>query len=267
MPVLIRGGGAPDKSKGLTATAATILAGKTALVGGQVVVGTLKLPTLREQTVGSIVKAEVGGVLRNFIVVHQGKPSSIYSRTFDNSTILLMEEIYETHQWHTSNINSYSASTIHSYLNSTFLNLCAPVIKNNVKQVRIPYRAGYGADTTVTSGESGLACKIWLPSGYEVGFTTADSQYFAEDGAKFNFFFSGTEADANTKRIGYLNGSATRWWLRSPCCGSGYSYTRAWNVFTSGIESHTDCSNSYGIRPAFTLPGTMIVLPDGTLVG
>ena len=33
--------------------------------------------------VGSVVKIKVNGTLRNFIVVHQGKPSSIYDASCD----------------------------------------------------------------------------------------------------------------------------------------------------------------------------------------
>lgn len=220
---------------------------------------------LSELAVGTKVTAEVNSIKRNFIVVHQGRPSSIYSSTFDNSTILMLEDIHENRQWHSSNINSYSASTIHSYLNSTFLNLCAPVIKNNVKQVKIPYRAGEGYGTSIMSGESGLAAKIWLPSGYEVGFTTSDSRYFPADGAKFSFFLSGNASDAQNKRLAYLNGSAVDWWLRSPWCNSSSGSTIAWVVSFGGSYNEINCSNTYGIRPALALPSTLFVSENGDL--
>ena len=76
--------------------------------------------TIGTKAVGSIVKLTVGGTLRNFIIVHQGKPSSMYDESC-NGTWLLMKDVYETRQWHSSNVNDYANSTIHSYLNSTFL--------------------------------------------------------------------------------------------------------------------------------------------------
>lgn len=44
MPVFVKNSGGPDKSKGLTATAADIARGKTALVSGEVVTGTNEIP-------------------------------------------------------------------------------------------------------------------------------------------------------------------------------------------------------------------------------
>lgn len=41
-----------------------------------------------------------------------------------------MKDIYENRQWHSSNTNDYANSTIHSYLNSTFLNL----FESNIKE-------------------------------------------------------------------------------------------------------------------------------------
>ena len=94
---------------------------------------------LSAKGIGSVVKIKVNGTLRNFIVVHQGKPSSIYDASCDG-TWLLMEDIYETRQWHSSNVNDYANSTIHSYLNSTFLNLIDANIRAQIKQAKIPYR-------------------------------------------------------------------------------------------------------------------------------
>jgi len=47
---------------------------------------------LGNKPVGSIVKIKVNSTLRNFIVVHQGKPSSLYDASCDG-TWLLMEDI------------------------------------------------------------------------------------------------------------------------------------------------------------------------------
>ena len=78
--------------------------------------------TLSSKAIGSTIKLKVNGSARNFIVVHQGKPSSVYDDSC-NGTWLLMQDIYENRAWHSSNTNDYANSTIHSYLNSTFLNL------------------------------------------------------------------------------------------------------------------------------------------------
>ena len=126
--------------------------------------------TLGSKAVGSTIKLKVNGSARNFIVVHQGKPSSVYDDSCAG-TWLLMKDIYERRQWDSSNTNDYANSTIHSYLNSTFLNLVESSVKNAIKQVKIPYRKGHGTSKTVTSGSNGLSAKIFLLSATETSFS------------------------------------------------------------------------------------------------
>ena len=219
---------------------------------------------LGTKAVGSTVKLDVNGTAREFLIVHQGKPSSIYDNSCDG-TWLLMKDCYESRQWHSSNNNDYENSTIDSYLNSTFLNLFDANIRNAIKQVKIPYRKGAGYSTTVTSGASGLSVKIFLLSGYEVGWTTSDSSYFPADGAKLDYFLSGNGSSAQSKRVANLNGSATFWWLRSPYCFSNFGSARAFGVGSNGGWVYGHCSNSYGIRPALILPSSLLVSDDGSI--
>ena len=214
---------------------------------------------LSAKGVGSVVKIKVNGTLRNFIVVHQGKPSSIYDASCDG-TWLLMEDIYETRQWHSSNVNDYANSTIHSYLNSTFLNLIDANIRAQIKQAKIPYRPGSGTSQSVNSGANGLSAKIFLLSDREVGYTQSNvNQYIVNDGAKLSYFQDG---NGTTEKIAKLNGSATRWWLRSP--GTGGS-THAWYVVSNGGASGYYCTDTYGVRPALILPSTLLVSDDGSV--
>ena len=219
---------------------------------------------LGTKAVGSTVKLNVSGTAREFLIVHQGKPSSIYDNSCDG-TWLLMKDCYESRQWHSSNNNDYENSTIDSYLNSTFLNLFDANIRNAIKQVKIPYRKGAGYSTTVTSGANGLSVKIFLLSGYEVGWTTSDSSYFPADGAKLAYFQSGNGSAAQSKRVANLNGSATNWWLRSPCCDSGRGSRFAFIVGSGGDWISHGCSVSLGIRPALILPSSLLVSDDGSI--
>ena len=55
--------------------------------------------TLSSKAIGSTIKLKVNGSARNFIVVHQGKPSSVYDDSC-NGTWLLMQDIYENRACH-----------------------------------------------------------------------------------------------------------------------------------------------------------------------
>lgn len=215
--------------------------------------------TLSSKAIGSTIKLKVNGSARNFIVVHQGKPSSVYDDSC-NGTWLLMQDIYENRVWHSSNANDYANSTIHSYLNSTFLNLFESNIKNAIKQVKLPYRKGSGTSTTVTSGSNGLSAKIFLLSATETSF---DFGYMPSgEGAELAYFKGCADNSSDSKRVAYLNGSAAYWWLRSPDCSNSYN---ALCVSSSGDWYGSYCSSSGGIRPALILPSTLLVSDDGTV--
>ena len=216
--------------------------------------------TLSSKAIGSTIKLKVNGSAKDFIVVHQGKPSSVYDDSC-NGTWLLMKDIYENRQWHSSNTNDYANSTIHSYLNSTFLNLFESNIKNAIKQVKLPYRKGSGTSTTVTSGSNGLSAKIFLLSATETSFNFSTMP--SGEGAELAYFKGCADNSSDSKRVAYLNGSAARWWLRSPYC-YGNSYYALY-VSSYGDWYNYDCSNSSGIRPALILPSTLLVSDDGTV--
>ena len=225
----------------------------------------VKPKTVGGLDVGESVFLNVDGKRMEFIVVNQGNPdTSIYDDSC-NGTWLLMKDIYEKRQWHSSNVNDYANSTIHSYLNSTYLNLFDANIRDAIKQVKIPYRKGGGSGGTDQIGANGLSCKVFLLSGQEVGITSYNSPSQVE-GAKLSYFESGTGSSALNKRIAYLNGSAAEWWLRSPdAANTDY----VWYVDTYG---YNDCDlgfavRSRGIRPALVLPSTVTVDNDRNVGG
>ena len=208
--------------------------------------------------IGQTIKLNVNGTPWDWLVVHQGLPSSIYDSSCDG-TWLLLKDIYEKRKWHSSKVNKLESSEIHSYLNGDFLNLFDSNIKGTIKQVKIPYRKNGGSDGTDQIGANGLSCKIFLLSGYEVGWTSSDNKYFPPDGAKLSYFDSGAGTYNKNKRIATLTGSADYWWLRSPITN------RTDNVLyvsSKGLDSITNASNSRGIRPAIILPSGIIVTDD-----
>lgn len=215
-------------------------------------------------TVGSSVFMNVNGVRKEFLVVHQGLPSSWVDKkseytddddtthSYDsscNGTWLLMKDIYENRQWG-SNQSQYSSSDIHSYLNNTFINLLDSKIRNIVKQVKIPFRPSYSS-SEVRSGSNGLSTKIFLLSAYEVG-VSIDKSYVLQDGTTLRFF----SGKGNAGRIAYLDGVASPWFLRSLYSNGAYTVCAIW---TSGSGYAEGLVNSHGIRPAFILPSNALV--------
>lgn len=224
------------------------------------IVPTLKAPSTgilaSTLPVGSTAKLMEGGTAVEYLVVNQGKPSG--SSLYDNScdgTWLLRKDIHSNRPWHTSNVNKYESSAINTWLNGEFFNALGSAEQAAIKQVKIPYRKNGGSGGTDQSGANGLPAKIFLLSGYEVGWTTSDDSDFPVDGAKLDYFTSGTTTSANNKRIAYLSGTDTIWWLRSPSTDNA---GRVRFVRSDGDYGDYAASDSDGIRPALILPKTAV---------
>lgn len=213
---------------------------------------------LSTKAIGSIVKIKVNGAAKDFIIVHQGLPSSAYDASC-NGVWVVMKDIYTTMKWDGSN-NDYKNSDVHSYLNGTFYNLIDSDIRNAIKQVKIPYQNGTGSGGSLATGSNGLSTKVFLLSGYEVGWTTSDNGYFPKDGVRLAYF--GNSSGGNSKRVAYNGSSAAEWWLRSPYTGNGNG---VWTVKSDGSSGIWSYNGTYGVRPAFILPSTLVVSDDGTV--
>lgn len=208
---------------------------------------------LGDMAVGSTVKIKVNGTVKDFIIVHQGKPSSIYDDSCDGTWVLL-KDVYTTRTFGSRN-NSYKDSSIHSYLNSTFYDLIDSDIRAVIKQVKIPYWYGTGRDGSLATGSNGLSTKVFLLSCYEIG--ARNGYGIPNDGAELDYFKSGD-------RVAYGSGGATTWWQRSPQTRNTYN---VWFVNSAGSSNVNNYGDSNGVRPAFVLPSLLVVFNDGTVTG
>lgn len=244
------GGTAYEVSGGkcnVNGTAYSIKSGKTKIGGTGYDINFSNEILASELSVGSTVKLMENGKLVEYLVVNNGKPSgsSLYDDSCDG-TWLLRKDLYVSRQWHSSNVNNYASSTIHTYLNGTFLGLLGSIERSAIKQVKIPYGK---SDGSVLSGTSGLSTKIFLLSSFEAGWTSGQVTETPIEGACLSYF-SGT-AGADTKRIAYLNGTATSWWLRTPWVRSTQYVWRT--IAGTGNCTPNEASKSFGIRPALIL--------------
>ncbi|WP_317335943.1 DUF6273 domain-containing protein [Dysosmobacter welbionis] len=217
--------------------------------------------TLGSVAVGSIVKIDENGSPVNYIVVHIGNPDvRLYGSACDGAW-LLRQDIVENVQWNSTNANTLVGSTIMSTM-AGYLGRYESHIQSAIKTVKIPYHPGNGWPLwDIKSGESGLECKLFPLCGYEAGLSGI-SGVMPIDGAKLDYFKSGLDTEANSKRIAKLNGAAAAWWLRSPVSTStdGKFY-----VLPDGSLGSTSVNPSYGVLPAMIMDPTILVSDDGTV--
>ena len=211
--------------------------------------------------VGTLIKINENGAPVEYLIVNQGLPSSMYDASCDGCWVL-RKDIAENRMWDSLN-NDYKNSDIQAYLNRAWTSRYSAGVLSQIKQVKIPYQNGTGSEGSVASGANGLSCKIFLLSGYELGWTTSDNSYFPRDGAKLSYFSSGTSSSANNKRIANYNGSASIWGLRSP---NTYGTNVVWYVYSNGNYNYWGCYNPCGVRPALVLPSTALVDQDLNLI-
>ena len=204
--------------------------------------------------VGTTVKLMEGGTAVEYLVVNQGIPSnsSLYDASCDG-TWLLRKDIHSNRQWHTSDVSKYETSAINTWLNGDFFNSLGATEQAVVKQVKIPYRADGGSGGSDQSGANGLSCKVFLLSGPEIHY---ENRWIdSSEGAALDYFASCAATAADSTRIAYLSGTATKWWTRSQ---STRGTINVWYVGTEGDASYSNTYVSYGILPALVLPSNAL---------
>lgn len=197
---------------------------------------------LSEKALGSIVKLKENGVAQEFYVAKHGYPTSGNGRT-----LLVRRYIYDTRQWHTSNVNAYASCALDSWFNNTYYNLLDADIKAQIAAVAIPYTPGNGNNSVTT-----LSRKVFALSVTELGRTAS---YANVEGSALPI--------ASTLQIAYnSSGSAVVQWTRSP---DAYGTGSAYYLNTDGNAGSNRCTGTRGARPAFTLPSSLSVSDDGSV--
>lgn len=199
--------------------------------------------TLGNKSVGSIVKLKENGVLVDFYVAKHDYENGLNG---SGRTLVVRKDCYDTRQWHTSNVNAYATSAIDTWLNSTYKNLLDADIRGVIGTTKIKYTPGNGNTTVGT-----LERAIFLLSVTELG---RSASYANTEGTALSI--------ASSLQIAYLNGSAVVQWTRSPYTSNT---SHAYYLSTNGNVNYGSCNNTYGSRPAFTLPSTLSVSDDGSV--
>ena len=199
--------------------------------------------TLGNKSVGSIVKLKENGVLVDFYVAKHDYENGLNG---SGRTLVVRKDCYDTRQWHTSNVNAYATSAIDTWLNSTYKNLLDADIRGVIGTTKIKYTPGNGNTAVGT-----LERAIFLLSVTELG---RSASYANTEGTALSI--------ASSLQIAYLNGSAVVQWTRSPSTDDAGN---ACGLGSDGYVGVSGCTNTYGSRPAFTLPSTLSVSDDGSV--
>lgn len=230
--------------------------GRAIIAGGSRATEPIKGIAASELAVGSAVKLKENGTDVEYLVVHQGLPSSLYDEICDGTWLIRKYVYEESVVWDTNNKSNYANSNLNTYLNSTFLGLFDADVQNIIKQIKIPYRRG-NSGSSIASGSSGLSTKIFAISVLEIGYSKPHTN-IPKDGAQLDYFTSNGCA-ATTK-----DGSdAVEYWTRSPHLNLN-DYALSFDT-----ELRADyTSTALGIRPALILPSdTLFDAKNLTLKG
>lgn len=160
-------------------------------------------------------------------------------------TLVFRKDCFDERQWNAESVNSYASSDIDSWLNGTYKNILDVSARELIVQTTIRYTPGYG------EAMSTLARDVFLLSAYELGFSHTT---FNNEGT--------TLPNATNYKIAKLDGSAVSQWTRS---ASTNSISRAVYISSRGVALSGICYDTYGSRPAFCIPSSVIV-PENKII-
>lgn len=181
---------------------------------------------------GDIIQLNEGGVPVDFYVAKHDYESGLNGA---GRTLVVRKDVYDNRAWDNGNVNAWASCTMRSWLNGDYKALLGPEIQEAMGTTTYRYTPGNGNTSVSTRSDA-----VFLLSATELG---QSHTYVNTEGSALPI--------ASTLRIAYRNGSPTTQWTRSPHTDSTRN---AWRLLSNGNISFNSCNNSYGSRPAFTLP-------------
>ena len=191
---------------------------------------------------GDIIKIPENGTPVEFYVAKHDYESGLNG---SGRTLVVRKDCYNNRVWDSGNVNAYAGSDIDTWFNGTYKNMLDATIRSLIGTTKIRYTPGNGNNTVGT-----LERSIFALSLTELG---ESHSYANVEGSALPI--------ASTLKIAYLNGNANTQWTRSP-----RGARNAWGLYSNGSIYYGSCYNSYGSRPAFTLPSTAKFNPDTNII-
>lgn len=194
----------------------------------------VKKTTLEDIPVGTVISLNENGSPVDFYVAAQNYESELNGT---GKVLLVRKDCYSLRPWSSASVNTYATSTINTWLNSTYKSGLDSSVQSAMGTTQFKSAKGNG-DMSVGT----LTRSVFLLSLTEFGVTHDRASI---EGSALSI--------ASTLKIARLNGNTIAQWTRSP------NSTATENVFYFGPAGATlagSCTDSHGVRPAFTLPAT-----------
>lgn len=195
---------------------------------------------LSDYAEGDIIKLNEGGSPVEFYVSKHDYESGLNGA---GRTLVVRKDCYDDRVWDSGNVNAYASSDLDSWFNSTYKNMLDADIRSLIGTTKIRYTPGNGNWTVGT-----LERAVFALSATELG---QSARWLNVEGSALPI--------ASTLQVAHLNGSTNTQWTRSPYTGDSYD---AVYLASNGDVDISSCYHSYGARPAFTLPSTLLFNPD-----
>lgn len=194
---------------------------------------------------GSLIKINESGSPVEFYVAKHNYEQELNSA---RRTLVVRKDCYDKRAWNSSGINTYESSTVDSWLNGDYKHLLDPAVQTLMGTTKFKYTPGNGNNNVGM-----LERAIFLLSVTELG---GEDQYANTEGTALDI--------ASALMIAYMSGSACTQWLRTPYADTGNN--GSFCVYSNGVITHFFCTDSEGIRPAFTLPANTKIDDNGLVV-
>lgn len=160
-------------------------------------------------------------------------------------TLLVRKDCYDKRIFDSSS-KIFAGSSIDTWLNGTWIKLLTLDVQSAAGTTKIYYYDGSKKKAVTTRA-------VFLLSTAEFGY----SDYADTDGEPLD------SAVRKLLSTAYYGGNSVVQWTRTP---ANWTQKDVYVIRPSDYSTHMPCNDSYGVRPAFTIPSTFPVIqnPDGT---
>ena len=160
-------------------------------------------------------------------------------------TLLVRKDCYDKRIFD-SRSKIFAGSSIDTWLNGTWIKLLTLDVQSAAGTTKIYYYDGSKKKAVTTRA-------VFLLSTAEFGY----SDYADTDGEPLD------SAVRKLLSTAYYGGNSVGQWTRTPAT---WTQKDVYVIMPSDYSTHMLCNDSYGVRPAFTIPSTFPVIqnPDGT---